>query len=218
MLPLLRRSSVLSFSASCRPFPCIVASPFIYRTRVPLLESMAAKRKRTAATAAAVTTNTNPQANPEVIDAPDALRASPDSDVDKRLAPGVVKGEDSADESPLSDVPDVAVEPPSKKKRGAAVGGKKGAATNGSTARAAPAAAITPTKATPANKAKENADMVDPEAEGEEDADEEEMMDALSRAPPVNSNYLPLPWKGRLGYVSGPAFCFVCFRPADTTF
>jgi hypothetical protein len=26
--------------------------------------------------------------------------------------------------------------------------------------------------------------------------------DALSRPAPVNSDYLPLPWKGRLGYVS----------------
>jgi hypothetical protein len=41
----------------------------------------------------------------------------------------------------------------------------------------------------------------DPEAEGEELADEEELKEALSRPPPVNSDYLPLPWKGRLGYV-----------------
>jgi UV DNA damage endonuclease len=31
--------------------------------------------------------------------------------------------------------------------------------------------------------------------------DEEEVKEALSRPPPVNSDYLPLPWKGRLGYV-----------------
>jgi hypothetical protein len=41
----------------------------------------------------------------------------------------------------------------------------------------------------------------DPEAEVEELADEEELKEALSRPPPVNSNYLPLPWNGRLGYV-----------------
>ena len=41
----------------------------------------------------------------------------------------------------------------------------------------------------------------DPEAEGAEEADEEEIKEALSRPPPVNSDYLPLPWKGRLGYV-----------------
>lgn len=41
----------------------------------------------------------------------------------------------------------------------------------------------------------------DPEAEGDEEANEEELKEALSRPPPVNSDYLPLPWKGRLGYV-----------------
>lgn len=34
-----------------------------------------------------------------------------------------------------------------------------------------------------------------------EDEDEAEVKEALSRPPPVNSEYLPLPWKGRLGYV-----------------
>jgi UV DNA damage endonuclease len=41
----------------------------------------------------------------------------------------------------------------------------------------------------------------DPEAEGDEGADEEEIKEASMRPPPVNSDYLPLPWKGRLGYV-----------------
>ncbi|KAF2017125.1 UV-endonuclease UvdE, partial [Aaosphaeria arxii CBS 175.79] len=36
----------------------------------------------------------------------------------------------------------------------------------------------------------------EPDGENEED----EVRDALSRPPPVNSDYLPLPWKGRLGY------------------
>jgi hypothetical protein len=31
--------------------------------------------------------------------------------------------------------------------------------------------------------------------------DPEELREALGRPPPVNSSYLPLPWKGRLGYV-----------------
>jgi UV DNA damage endonuclease len=40
----------------------------------------------------------------------------------------------------------------------------------------------------------------DPEAGEEEDASPEELTQALARPPPVNSSYLPLPWKGRLGY------------------
>lgn len=30
----------------------------------------------------------------------------------------------------------------------------------------------------------------------------QEVKEAIVRPPPVNSSYLPLPWKGRLGYVS----------------
>jgi hypothetical protein len=38
--------------------------------------------------------------------------------------------------------------------------------------------------------------------DGEED--EEVLQAAISRPPPVYSSYIPLPWKGRLGYVSSP--------------
>jgi UV DNA damage endonuclease len=44
--------------------------------------------------------------------------------------------------------------------------------------------------------------VVDPEADEDGPADLEEVKEALSRPAPVNSDYLPLPWKGRLGYVS----------------
>jgi UV DNA damage endonuclease len=40
----------------------------------------------------------------------------------------------------------------------------------------------------------------DPDTEAVGPAVEEEVKEALSRPPPVNSDYLPLPWKGRLGY------------------
>ncbi|KAK2763353.1 UV-damage endonuclease [Arachnomyces sp. PD_36] len=43
-------------------------------------------------------------------------------------------------------------------------------------------------------------EIVDPEANADIPANEEEVKEALSRPPPVNSDYLPLPWKGRLGY------------------
>ncbi|KAG0153705.1 hypothetical protein PDIDSM_2360 [Penicillium digitatum] len=41
---------------------------------------------------------------------------------------------------------------------------------------------------------------LDPESDEEIPIDAEELKEALSRPPPVNSSYLPLPWKGRLGY------------------
>ena len=43
---------------------------------------------------------------------------------------------------------------------------------------------------------------MDPESDEDVPVEAEELQDALTRAPPVNSSYLPLPWKGRLGYVS----------------
>jgi UV DNA damage endonuclease len=67
-----------------------------------------------------------------------------------------------------------------------------------------------------AKKYVEAAEAADPEAEGEEDADPEEIKEALSRPPPVDSDYLPLPWKGRIGYAclntylraaTPPVFC-----------
>lgn len=163
---------------------------------------VAAKRKRNAATIAAAVPSpppnglTNPQENSEVIDAPNAYRASPDSDVDQRLAPGPIKSE-AGSESPLSDVPDV--EPPAKKRNT-----KKGAAKAGAAIKKEKedvATETTPAKKTPVKKAAKD-DMDDPEAEDEEEAGEEELSAALGRPPPVNSDYLPLPWKGRLGYVS----------------
>lgn len=43
---------------------------------------------------------------------------------------------------------------------------------------------------------------LDPESEEEVPVEADELQDALTRPPAVDSSYLPLPWKGRLGYVS----------------
>ncbi|OKP02535.1 UV-damage endonuclease [Penicillium subrubescens] len=57
---------------------------------------------------------------------------------------------------------------------------------------------------------------LDPESDEDVPADAEELQEALGRPPPVNSSYLPLPWKGRLGYAclntylrysNPPVFC-----------
>ena len=164
---------------------------------------MAGKRKRSSVATAQEATSTNgtaaaqmhvsaatvnPDKNPEVIDAPNALRASPDSDVNEKIIPGPVKTEDASD-SPLSEVPEVA--PPKKKPRG---GKKKDAAvvSNGATP-------STPASVKSTAKTDEN-ETYDPEAEGGEEATKEEVEAALRRPPPVHSDFLPLPWKGRLGY------------------
>jgi UV DNA damage endonuclease len=193
------------FKTSARSLACTNNTFLTPYKLSPLLRyqstMVAAKRKRNAAaTPAAVPSPppngiTNPQDNPEIIDAPNAYRASPDSDVDKRLAPGPIKSEQGS-ESPLSDVPDA--EPPAKKRNTKKAAAKTGAAVKKEKDDAAVEA--TPVKKTPVKKAT-NDNMDDPEAEDFEEADEAEVNEASRRPPPVNSDYLPLPWKGRLGYV-----------------
>lgn len=46
---------------------------------------------------------------------------------------------------------------------------------------------------------------LDPESDDEAPVVAEELQHALTRPPVVNSSYLPLPWQGRLGYVSPAA-------------
>ena len=157
---------------------------------------------------------TNPNKNANVLDGPQALRASPDADeadesldvakagidVSKQVkeeddeVPSLVTGGDSDSAlSFLSDVESPVKTTPIKSKQEKVVDTKpvtKGAA--------APSKAKLSTSKKEENKEPQ---FLDPEAEGEEEADEEEIQAALSRPPPVNSNYLPLPWKGRLGYV-----------------
>ena len=156
--------------------------------------------------------STNPDINSEVLDGPEALRASPDAeekdetlDVDKiaggtathikdeeDTVPSLVTGGES--ESSLSDMSDV--EPPSS---------KKPLTTKSIKVSKAPSDTRAIQKAPSIGQAKkvesQEPQFLDPEADGEEEADEEEIQAALSRPPPVHSDYLPLPWKGRLGYV-----------------
>ncbi|KAJ4381350.1 hypothetical protein N0V86_003699 [Didymella sp. IMI 355093] len=199
------------------------------RSEVPLPPKPAAKgnqlpRRQSSRGGAAIT---NPDVNPEVLDAPNALRASPDGhecaegevhlhqhDID---AGNTVNGVNAAPAKPSTSqnaTTEVKVVPSNgtesidgaeatsaapaagrakKKKAGAAhvktEGGDSNiASTNGALGSAAPA---------------EDAGVTgDPEAEGidGEEGDEVELKEALARPPPVNSEYLPLPWKGRLGY------------------
>ena len=141
----------------------------------------------------------DPAKNPEIIDGPKALRASPDAtgkheqfNIKKARGkkprvkeesddvPSLI--EDASTASPVSDIPDA--EPPPPK----------------SANKAAKPPKVPKSSTTPAVKKESKSEFADPEAEDEEEVDEEEVKEALSRPPPVNSEYLPLPWKGRLGY------------------
>lgn len=160
--------------------------------------------------------STNPNINANVLDAPGPLRASPDAsesdeqmdlekagmDVEKQVKtededlPSLTNSADS--DSSLSEMSDV--ESPVKAKpapKGAKAPPDKKA--NGVTAgKAAPKQAdAAKVKKEPSKEPQ----FLDPDNDALEEADEEEIQAALSRPPPVNSDYLPLPWKGRIGYV-----------------
>lgn len=149
------------------------------------------------------TGSTNPNTNANVLDAPEALRASPDaSEPDERMnleAAGMdvakqVKEEDS--DSPLSEMSDI--EPPTATNKGKA---QRKATAVLKTALDEKSKKTSATSEKGVDTPVREPLFLDPEADGEEEADEEEIQAALARPPPVNSDYLPLPWKGRLGYV-----------------
>ncbi|EXJ55563.1 hypothetical protein A1O7_08491 [Cladophialophora yegresii CBS 114405] len=133
-------------------------------------------RRTSSRTASAVTPakiDTNPVTNKKITDGPDALRASPDAE-----------------------------EPEHEKVKKAAPGKGKAKKKTGSGDVEQVADGLPTSSASLEDHGKRDDGLHrgDPEAEDDEDADPEELKEALSRPPPVNSSYLPLPWKGRLGY------------------
>jgi UV DNA damage endonuclease len=170
----------------------VVDTSKMRHTEVPLppnVASDAPKPARRQSSRGGKSVPTNPDTNPDVLDGVSALRASPDGHEDGKpeshLAPNMSNGtvNGAAIDEPAAknkrkkaDGPQIKVEPAESK-------AINGAAKN---------------KPVPAK----NTDMADdPEAEEGLEEDEVEIKEALSRPPPVNSEYLPLPWKGRLGYV-----------------
>ena len=146
------------------------------------------------------TGSTNPDKNANVLDAPEALRASPDADETMNLEEAgmdvekQIKWEDS--DSPLSEAQEI--EEPVEKKKEKAKGKTATTAKTGDKKESKKQTVAAKDISEPTKELQ----FLDPEAEVDEEADEEEIQAALSRPPPVNSDYLPLPWKGRLGYVS----------------
>ncbi|KAK7629258.1 UV-endonuclease UvdE-domain-containing protein [Phyllosticta citricarpa] len=135
-------------------------------------------RRSSARTAAQ---NTNPDINSQVLDAPNALRASPD---------GAQFDDELASEQPKPDGFNSAV-------KGEENGKKRGRKAKAVETDMGKKPETLPTKKEDAG---DETFAMDPEADGGEEAGEEELKAAVSRPPPVNSDYLPLPWKGRLGY------------------
>jgi UV DNA damage endonuclease len=155
---------------------------------------------------------TNPNTNPDVLDGISALRASPDGheegNPESHLAPnmsnGTANGVATESAPPLETATaENSTVAPTANSVPATKGGRKKAG--------APQVKVEPEESTSGvinGVAKKpsvisgNTEMAgDPEEDEGLEEDEGEVKEALSRPPPVNSDYLPLPWKGRLGYV-----------------
>jgi UV DNA damage endonuclease len=178
-------------AATKRSRSAVAAAPVAHSVEDQVPPAKRRAIRRNASTAAI----TNPDVNGEVLDAPNATRASPDSDINEDIIPGRVKRENrSASKSPLSDVPPITKSSIQKVQR------RKSKSTQ--IDNDAPEKSAKPTKGKTSAKAENLLDPgYDPEADGDgEEVNEEDMKEAVSRPPPINSDYLPLPWKGRLGY------------------
>ena len=199
-------------SSSMAEFPTSASAALDLPSFDNLLPPPTKRRMGRRSTVQAKNTYTNPEVNPEVLDGPEALRASPDAaekdeslDVQKiefgssthikdedGSVPSLVNGGNS--ESSLSDISDVEGPPSQHASQNKPRQLKK---VQINTAKSQAEEVITKTE----KRDSKEPQFLDPEAEGDEEADEEEIQAALSRPPPVHSDYLPLPWKGRLGYV-----------------
>ena len=196
-----RKSSTLAqTSSNTPPLPL----PSFENLAPPELKPATRPRK---SSRKSLTTSTNPDQNADILDGPEALRASPDADEkDERFnleGAGVDAGqqvkngrgstpsltnEEGSSLSDLSDVESLLETSPSKTQ-------SQKPATKLASKKTKSDVAAEP------KETKKELQFLNPEEDGEEEADEEEIQAALSRPPPVNSDYLPLPWKGRLGYV-----------------
>lgn len=164
-----------------------------------IITTTMAKTKKLRALSRASRTLTNPDKNQHVVDGPEALRAS----VDAEEADGLhtQKEEDQATPSlavkPMSDSSLSELSPmssPTTTDHATVARSKVRSGDDGINKES-----TAPTEGLRYQPVKEPA-YYNLEAEIDEEADEG-VQDALSRAPPVDSDYLPLPWKGRLGYV-----------------
>lgn len=230
MPPKRKRSTAAAASSAVAELP--LDGLKMRRSEVPLPRSIAGKnatlprRQSSRGGNAAVT---NPNVNSDVLDAPNALRASPDGhectegephlhhhDID---AGNAVNGVNAASAKPLSsqaattevkalssvgseriDEAGATSAAPAADRAKRKKAGAQHVKTEGGDSNIAATNGVMGDVTAPAEDAGVTGD---PEADGVDgdEGDEVELKEALARPPPVNSKYLPLPWKGRLGYV-----------------
>jgi UV DNA damage endonuclease len=191
------------------------------RTDVPLPSNIA-KPPRRQTTRGANAEKTDPNLNPDILDGVTALRASPDghegAPTDAILESAVSNGiANEASTAPGATTNDKALSSPATKGDAPIANGAAPAANAAKNKRKKAGAqqikmeeedpntgavnGVAGNVAAPAANTGVSGDPDDVDNLEAEDEDEAEVKEALSRPPPVNSEYLPLPWKGRLGYV-----------------
>lgn len=227
-MPPKRKASTATASFSAGEAP--VDRSKLRRSEVPLPSKTAEKdrklpRRQSSRGAAA---STNPDVNPDVLDAPNAARASPDghecAEEEAHLHQHNTKAGNAANGvNAASAKPSTSQNATTEVKIAPLIGA--GRIDEAGATPATPAAGRAKKKKTGAThviiEGGESANVAatavecgtapegdagvagDPEGEAVdgEEGDEVELTRALARPPPINSEYLPLPWKGRLGYV-----------------
>jgi UV DNA damage endonuclease len=219
-----KRSTAAAESPAASDAPAIDRSK-MRRSEVPLPPNVAGnapKASRRQSSRGATVATMNPDINPDVLDGVTALRASPDGhecdEQESHLKPhpsnSTMNGISAATEATAEISPpskastntNGVVEPSSIKGASAGKGKRKtaGAQQVKTEPKETSIGSVTGIAKNVTAPTKDTGMAGDPEdAEGLEE-DEVEVKEALSRPPPVNSEYLPLPWKGRLGYVRIP--------------
>lgn len=206
------------------------------RSEVPLPTNITKAPARRQSSRGGAAAATNPDLNPDIVDGINALRASPDghecdgpeshlkrngvsapstaTTENKVLSSAGVNGEapPSGEANGVATVS--AASKPKRKKAGAPHVKVEEEENNIEAVNGVKPNVINPAEGTRMSGDPEAADGLDAENE-----DEVEVKEAMSRPPPVNSEYLPLPWKGRLGYVCNqhtivdPSLTIIALRP-----
>ncbi|KAJ4368804.1 UV-damage endonuclease [Neocucurbitaria cava] len=215
-----KRSSVAAASPTAKEAPVLDRGK-MRRTDVPLPPNMTKPSRRQSARGVSTAITTDPNANPDILDGVMALRASPDGhecgEAETHLKPPLANGVSAASDaiteqntpstglngevisSTVSNVKGAASAPAAKKGKSKKLDAQhvktEDEESNIGTVNGAKRNVTGPAVVADVPRDAEAADELDAENE-----DEAEVKEALSRPPPVNSEYLPLPWKGRLGY------------------
>ncbi|KAF2847159.1 UV-endonuclease UvdE [Plenodomus tracheiphilus IPT5] len=215
-----KRSSVAGAAPTTDEAP-VVDRTKMCRPAVPLPANVTQPPRRQSSRGGAPAT-TDPNLNPDIVDGVTALRASPDGHEDGGLeshlkppvANGAANGASAAADATTgvnallsngdTSVTNGAVPTPAattgKGKRKKAGAPHVKAEADEANIGAVQVKGITANVTGPAENTGIPGDPEAAERLDEEHEDEAEFKEALSRPPPVNSEYLPLPWKGRLGY------------------